>query len=81
VPGPLVLRGMVIERAEWLYRRVATSSAHTECPGSAFGANRVRDIFYIRTASWQDKVVRRGVRLAEQALKALAEAPSSVPAM
>ena len=74
----MVLRGMVIERAEWRFR---TPAAHAECPGSALGANHVRDIFYVRTASWQTKVVRRGVRLAEQALKALDEAPSSVPAM
>ena len=69
---------MVIERAEWRYR---TPSADAECPGSAFGANHVRDIFYVQTASWQEKVVQRGVRFAEQALKALDEAPSSVPLM
>ena len=78
VPGPLVLRGMAIERAEWLYR---TPGPHSECPGSALGAKHVRDVFYVKTASWQSKVVRRGVRLAEQALWALDEAPSSVPVM
>tara|TARA_B110001452_G_scaffold201812_1_gene171896 strand:- start:3336 stop:4628 length:1293 start_codon:yes stop_codon:yes gene_type:complete len=78
VAPPLVLRGMVIERAEWRHRPPA---ARAECPGSALGANHARDTFYVRTADWQAKVVRRGVQLAEQALKALEEAPSSVPAM
>lgn len=86
VPGPLVLRGMIIERAEWRFRKPAarasaTTSDLAECPGSAFGANRAREIFYVRTASWQGKIVHRGVLVAEQALKALADAPNSVPAM
>ena len=69
----------VIERSEWLYRKPSDASS-TECPGSAFGTTSVRDIFYLPQATWQAKVVKRGTRLAEQAIKALAMEPSSVPA-
>ena len=74
--GPRVLRGMAIERAEWLFRPV---SAGAECGGSAIGAAAARDIFYVREATWQRRVVRRGVRVAAQALEALATAPDLVP--
>ena len=45
------------------------------CNGSALGARAVRDAFYVQRASWQRRVVRRGVALARQAVSALADAP------
>jgi len=79
LPGPLVLRGMVIERAEWVHQRAATSASG--CNGTVRGAHAARDAFYVQEASWQAKIVRRGVRLAEQAVAALAQSPEVIPAM
>lgn len=62
-PGLLVLRGMILERAEWLHNG-----------GSRRGAAAARGVFYVKTATWQRKVVRRGVEVASQALAALARA-------
>jgi len=77
VPGPLVLRGLAIERAEWLHAGPQASGGG--CRGTARGAHAARGVFFLRSASWQRRVVRRGVRLAEQAVRALAEAPEKVP--
>ena len=78
--APLVLRAMIIEAAEWLHRRNdAESTAWAGCHGSAFGARAARDAFYVRRASWQRAVVRRGVRLAEAAVHALIDKPTLVP--
>lgn len=80
-PGPLVLRGMVIERAEWLFGPGGNGRTATlGCNGTtARGARAVTNMFYVRTASWQRKVIRRGVRVMEQALHALAENREKVP--
>ncbi len=61
--GVLVLRAMMVERAEWVHRG-----------GSALGARNSRAAFYVKTASWQRRVVRRGTELVAQALTALADA-------
>ena len=37
------------------------------CNGSALGARAVRDAFYVQRASWQRRVVRRGVALGRTA--------------
>ena len=83
--GPLVLRGMAIERVEWLYggetpeAERGTQSRAVGCNGTVRGASAAQNAFYVRRASWQRKVVRRGVRLAEQAVAALAQQPDLVP--
>lgn len=77
-PAPLVLYGMIVERAEWLHGEPALGS---ECNGTARGAKAAKDAFYVRRASWQRKIVRRGRALAEQAVAALAARPSVVPEM
>jgi len=78
LPGPLVLRGLIIEKAEWLYHS-PTAAAPGQCNGTAIGAKAARDAFYVRRRTWQERVVRRGVRLAEQAAHALAHTPERVP--
>ena len=78
VPGPLVLRGMVMEHAEFLHRGKGAAAA--QCGGgSAVGSKTVRDVFYVQSVTWQRKVVQRGVKVVEQAVRALADAPESVP--
>lgn len=60
VPGVLVVRALTIEQAEWAHRG-----------GTAMGAKAAKAAFYVKTQTWQKKVVRRGLELARQALEAL----------
>jgi hypothetical protein len=72
-PSPIVLRGMVIERAEWLFGSKNDNDA-MGCNGTtARGARAVTNVFYVKTPRWQRKVVQRGVRVVEQALHALVD--------
>jgi hypothetical protein len=73
-PSPIVLRGMVIERAEWLFGLKKNGNDATGCNGTtARGARAVTNVFYVKTSRWQRKVVQRGVRVVEQALHALVD--------
>jgi hypothetical protein len=77
-PSPIVLRGMVIERAEWLFaaslKTKNDSNVTTGCDGTtARGARAVTNVFYIKTPWWKRKVVQRGLRVIEQALHALVD--------
>jgi len=77
-PSPIVLRGMVIERAEWLFAASLMtkndSNDTTGCNGTtARGARAVTNVFYIKTPWWKRKVVQRGLRVIEQALHALVD--------
>ena len=77
----MVLRGMVIENAEWVHTppEARQGGERGGCRGSNLGANAARDAFYIQRRSWKRKVVRRGVRLATQAVRGLAEQAESLP--
>ena len=80
VAPALVLRGMAVEQAEFRHRPPGAAGA--ECGGgSSLGSRTIRDVFYVQSAKWQRKVVRRGVRVAMQAVRVLAEAPDTVPAL
>jgi hypothetical protein len=65
-----VLRGMVVENAEWQNHAGPPGSP---CRGSPLGARAAQDVFYIRTASWQRKIVRRGMEVVRQAIAALSD--------
>lgn len=78
LPAPLVLRGMIIERAEWLHH-APTAVRPGQCNGTAMGAKAARDAFYVRRRTWQNRVVRRGMILAAQAADVLGREPGRVP--
>ena len=83
-PFHVVMRAMIFEAAEWRHRGGASDTAPPtsgECRGSAMGAKTLRDAFYVRKASWQRSIVHRGVRVVEQAVRALTEEPTIVPSL
>ena len=67
VPGVLVIWGLVKENTLWHH------AADGDVASRQRGSRAARDVFYVRTASWQHSVVVRGLTLIDQAAALLAK--------
>eukprot|EP00051_Salpingoeca_urceolata_P010706 m.131491 g.131491 ORF g.131491 m.131491 type:complete len:439 (+) comp16820_c0_seq5:2477-3793(+) len=71
VPGPLVLRGLVIENSAWHHGTNQDEKVH--------GVSAARNAFYVRRREWRRRVAGRGLAVFGQAIRGLADPAIELP--